>query len=169
MQVHSSEWQAKVMLYKKSQAPRPDGAKIFLNSHIIPPQYYVPPPGFSDLATALRYILQPHTQKLYQMRLTNACNQINIGALQGFQRDRTVQLFGTKGQKFLCCPGTKGQRDKLKILPQDGTGRDSQSKSGTGRGTGQGFDILPRDGQDGILTACPGISRDNHGTERKKE
>jgi hypothetical protein len=35
-----------------------------------------------------------------------------------------VQLFGTKGQKFLHCPGTKGQRDKLKILPQDGTGRD---------------------------------------------
>jgi hypothetical protein len=34
----------------------------------------------------------------------------------------TVQLFGTKGQKFLHCPGTKGQRDKLKILPRDGTG-----------------------------------------------
>ena len=51
---------------------------------------------------------------------------------------------GTTGQKFLHCPGTKGQRDKLKILPRDGTGRDSQnsgrdgpgqSKSGTGRGT----------------------------------
>ena len=48
------------------------------------------------------------------------------------------------GQKFLHCPGTKGQRDKLKILPRDGTGRDSQNsgrdgpgqqKSGTGRGT----------------------------------
>ena len=48
-----------------------------------------------------------------------------------------MQLFGTKGQKFLHCPGTKGQRDKLKILPRDGTGRDSLSKSGTGRGTGQ--------------------------------
>ena len=55
-----------------------------------------------------------------------------------------MQLFGTKGQKFLHCPGTKGQRDKLKILPRDGTGRDSQNsgrdgpgqpKSGTGRGT----------------------------------
>ena len=51
---------------------------------------------------------------------------------------------GTTGQKFLYCPGTKGQRDKLKILPRDGTGRDSQNlgrdgpgqpKSGTGRGT----------------------------------
>ena len=55
-----------------------------------------------------------------------------------------MQLFGTTGQKFLHCPGTKGQRDKLKILPRDGTGRDSQNlgrdgpgqpKSGTGRGT----------------------------------
>ena len=57
-------------------------------------------------------------------------------------RNCAVQLFGTKGQKFLCCPGAKGQRDKLKILPRAGTGRDSQSKPGTG----QGFDILPRDG-----------------------
>ena len=51
----------------------------------------------------------------------------------------TVQdsaIFGTKGQKFLYCR-TKGQQDKLKILPQDGMGRDSLSKSGTGRGTGQ--------------------------------
>ena len=35
-----------------------------------------------------------------------------------------MQLFGTKGQKFLYCPGTKRQRNKLKILPRDGTGRD---------------------------------------------
>ena len=34
---------------------------------------------------------------------------------------------GTMGQKFLHCPETKGQRDKLKILPRDGTGRDSQN------------------------------------------
>ena len=36
-----------------------------------------------------------------------------------------MQLFRTKGQKFLRCPGTKGQRDKLKILAmgRDGTGR----------------------------------------------
>ena len=51
---------------------------------------------------------------------------------------------GTTGQKFLHCPGTKGQWDKLKILPWDGTVRDSQNpgrdgpgqpKSGTGHGT----------------------------------
>ena len=55
-----------------------------------------------------------------------------------------MQIFGTTGQKFLPCPGTKGQRDKLKILPRDGTSRDSQysgrdgqgqPKSRTGRGT----------------------------------
>ena len=51
--------------------------------------------------------------------------------------DGTVQLFGTKGQKFLHCPGTEGQRDMLKILPRDRTGRDSLSKSETGRGMGQ--------------------------------
>ena len=50
-----------------------------------------------------------------------------------------MQLFGTKGQKFLHCPGTKGQRDKLKILPRDGTGRDFDrlSRPVPGRDTGQ--------------------------------
>ena len=38
-----------------------------------------------------------------------------------FQPDGTVQLFRTKIQKFLHCPGTKGQQDKLKILPRAGT------------------------------------------------
>ena len=38
-----------------------------------------------------------------------------------FQEDGTVQLIGTKGQKFSHCPGTKGQQDKLKILPRAGT------------------------------------------------
>ena len=55
-----------------------------------------------------------------------------------------MQLFGTTGQKFLHCPGTKRQRDKLKILPRDRTGWDSQNlgrdgleqpKSGMGRRT----------------------------------
>ena len=32
---------------------------------------------------------------------------------------------GTTGQKFLNCPGTKGQWDKLKNLPRDRTGWDS--------------------------------------------
>jgi hypothetical protein len=45
----------------------------------------------------------------------------------GFPTGRDSATFrdkGTTGQKFLHCPGTKGQRDKLKILPRDGTGRD---------------------------------------------
>ena len=46
-----------------------------------------------------------------------------------FRDSRTGNFFlsrdkGTPGQKFLHCPGTKGQRDKLKILPREGTGRD---------------------------------------------
>ena len=50
-----------------------------------------------------------------------------------------MELFGTKGQKFLHCPGTKGQRDKLKILPRDGTGRDFDrlSRPVPGRPAGQ--------------------------------
>ena len=56
--------------------------------------------------------------------------------------DGTAQLFGTKGQW-----------DKLKILPRDGMGRDSLSKSGMGWGTG-GYDIF---------TAVP-----SHGTKRNK-
>ena len=35
-----------------------------------------------------------------------------------------MQIFGTKGQKFLLCPGTKGQWDKLKILPRNRPGLD---------------------------------------------
>ena len=55
-----------------------------------------------------------------------------------------MQLFGTKGQKFNHCRGTKGQQDNLEILLRDGMGRDSQNpgqdgpgqpKSGTGLGT----------------------------------
>ena len=80
-----------------------------------------------------------------------------------------MQLFGTKGQKFLRCPGTKGQRDKLKILPRDRTGRDSQSKSGTGRGTGQGFDILPRDGPGRDFDSLSRPVPDNLGTTKGKK
>ena len=66
-----------------------------------------------------------------------------------FRDSGTAKTFlsrdkGTTGQKFLHCPGTKGQQDKLKILLMDGTGRDSQNpgrdgpgqpKSGEGHGT----------------------------------
>jgi hypothetical protein len=48
-----------------------------------------------------------------------------------------VQLFGTKGQKFFPCPGTKGQRDKLKILPWDEQDFDSLSRPVPGHPAGQ--------------------------------
>jgi len=63
-----------------------------------------------------------------------------------------VQLFREKGQKFLHCPRTKEQRDKLKILPRDRTGWDSLPKSGTG--------------QYEILTTCP-VPRDKTRQSRK--
>ena len=63
---------------------------------------------------------------------------------QGFQRDGTVKLFGTAGQAKLFCPGTKGQRDKLKILPRDGTGRDflRLSRPVPGRPAGQNYHLF---------------------------
>ena len=42
-----------------------------------------------------------------------------------------MKLFGTTGQKFHHCPGTKGQAKNL-AKGRDGSG---QPKSGTGRGT----------------------------------
>ena len=45
-----------------------------------------------------------------------------------------MQLFEIKEQKFHHCPGTKGQRDKQKILQRDGTGGDSQSPGREGLG-----------------------------------
>ena len=62
------------------------------------------------------------------------------------------------------------QCDKLKILPRDRTGWDSQTKSGKGRGTGQGFEILPQDGpgRDFDSLSHPGISQDNKGEKGKK-
>ena len=54
-------------------------------------------------------------------RVSNGTGQSNFSV----QRDRQKFLSrdkGTIGQNFLHCPGTKRQRDKLKILPRDGTG-----------------------------------------------
>ena len=72
-----------------------------------------------------------------------------------FQDSGTGKTFlyrdkGTTGQKFLHCPGTKGQLDKFKILPQ-----------------GRKFDVLL--GQDFDSMSLPGISWDSHGNEREKE
>ena len=48
---------------------------------------------------------------------------------------------GTASQNLAM--GRDGPGQPLKILPRDGTGRDSLSKSGTGRGTGQGIIFCP--------------------------
>ena len=48
-----------------------------------------------------------------------------------------MQLFGTKGQKFLHCPGTKGQQDKLKIQQL------VKIRDGTRDGMVPDFDSLP--------------------------
>ena len=68
-------------------------------------------------------------------------------------------LFGTKGQEFLHCPGTKGQRDRSSfiVLGQKDNGTSSKSCHGTGRA--------------GILTGCPVPSRPgtSRGTKMKEK
>ena len=75
-----------------------------------------------------------------------------------FQDSGTGKTFlyrdkGTTGQKFLHCPGTKGQLDKLKILPRDGTGQCNFS----GQRDRQNF-FVP--GQRDNRTEVPSLSRD---------
>ena len=60
----------------------------------------------------------------------------------GFPMGRDGASFWDKGTEVPSLSGDKGtmgQWDKLKILPRDGTGRDSLSKSGTVRD----FDTCP--------------------------
>ena len=48
-----------------------------------------------------------------------------------------MQLFGTKGQKFLHCPGTKGQAKNLakgQAGMRDKMGRSRKGRSKTGKG-----------------------------------
>ena len=55
----------------------------------------------------------------------------------GFPMGRDFIVLGQTGQTSLHCPGTKGQAQNLAMGRPDGTGWDSLSKSGTGRGTAQ--------------------------------
>ena len=82
-----------------------------------------------------------------------------------------MKLFGTTGQKYDHCPGTKGQRDKLKILPRDGTGRDSQSRAGTGRdGPGRAGTAKLRDGtQDKTGQSRKGRSKTDKGCSKTEK
>ena len=74
--------------------------------------------------------------------------------------NRTGQCnFSDKGDRsffFVLDKGTKGQRDKRKILQRAGKGWDSLSKSKTGRRT-EGYEIL---------TACP-VPGDKTGQSKK--
>ena len=63
---------------------------------------------------------------------------------KGFEWDGTVQLFGTKGQKFQSLSRDKGTSSKS----CHGTGQDSLSKSGTGHGTGQSLFLCQNRGRD---------------------
>ena len=58
------------------------------------------------------------------------------------KKNRTVQLFGTKRQKFLHCPGTKGQAQHLSKR-RDRQGQPVKIRDRTQDGTVQDFDSCP--------------------------
>ena len=67
-----------------------------------------------------------------------------------------MQLFGTKGQKFCCCPGIKGQWCKLKIFPRDWLGQPIKIQN-PGRDVGRDRVLIfcRATGWDRIFTARP--------------
>ena len=84
-----------------------------------------------------------------------------------------MQLFRTKGQKFLHCPGTTGQAQNLakgRNGTRDGTGRDA-GRDGTRDGTWDGtLDTGWDEGQDArwdkILTAVPSLKTNSDRAEK---
>ena len=100
-------------------------------------------------------------------------SEFMLKLLVGFPTGRVLSR-GTKRQKFLHCPRTKGQRDKLKILPRDvpgqaGKGLENIPRDGPGR-AGMGlWQFAMGRGRTGFLqpvTFCPGMG---HRTEGKRE
>ena len=67
---------------------------------------------------AIAIVMDVRNKNYISTRVSNGSGQCN--------------LFGTKGQKFIHCPRTKGRWDKLKVLPW--TSRDSQPNSGRDAG-----------------------------------
>ena len=76
----------------------------------------------------IRYVFATYSPDIYKICVPVICQHWrNLICWEntseyGFQHDGTVQLFGTKGQKF-----HHWSRDKLKILPRDRMGWDSQN------------------------------------------
>ena len=66
----------------------------------------------------------------------------------GFLTGRDSATFRDKGTEVSLLSWDKGTTGQVKILPRDGTGRDSLSKSGTGRGTGQSLFFCQNPGRD---------------------
>ena len=78
-------------------------AKVILKSHLNP-----------NLIGAVRSDLTP----LHTVQWPWKCFLASLGLAFPMERDK----WNISGQKLLHCSGTKGQRDKLKILPRDRTG-----------------------------------------------
>ena len=63
-----------------------------------------------------------------------------------------MQLFGTKGQKFLHCPKTKGRRNELKILPEARTAYQNLGRDKTR--DNQYFSVKIREGTGFPVFSC---------------
>ena len=99
----------------------------------------------------------------------NKINDKYIWLKLGFPTERDSATFWDKGTEVLLLSWDKETKVQAKNHPTGLAGTANQNpKSRTGRGTGQGFDILPCDGpgQDFDSLSCPRIS---HETEREKE
>jgi hypothetical protein len=73
-------------------------------------------------------------------------------------------FLGQRDRSFFIVPG---QRDNLKILPWNGTGRDSKSISGTGRGMGQSLLCCQNPGQDYFFPTISCFGTSFHVLEHK--
>ena len=77
---------------------------------------------------------------------------------------RQCNFLGQRDRSFFIVPG---QRDNLKILPWNGTGRDSKSISGTGRGMGQSLLCCQNPGQDYFFPTISCFGTSFHVLEHK--
>jgi hypothetical protein len=87
------------------------------------------------------------------------CN-VRSWCIIAFPTGRDSATFRDKGTEHHC-PGTKGQWDKLKILPRDKTGQSSKGRSKTGKGCSKTEkDVLKQErmfkNRDFCSYSCPG-------------
>ena len=127
---------------------RADALTIFISTETFLSYKYKKRPEKQDAGarmfkTSLKpFTMQGRASRLHYYLIPGIRSKFAPNCRLGFPTGRDSAIFwekGTTGQKFLHCPGTKGQRDKLKLLPRDETGQDflRLSRPVPGRPAGQ--------------------------------